>query len=145
MTGWRIGMAVGNRELVRLLGQVKTNIDSGVFQVVQRAAIVALEEPDTGLAERNAVIRGRQRRLVEALAAVGIEVALPRATFYLWGRVPAGHDSIGFASAVLDRIGVNLTPGVGFGPSGEGWFRISVTAPDARVDEACERIRSLRL
>ena len=145
MTGWRIGMAVGNRELVRLLGQVKTNIDSGVFQVVQRAAIAALELPDAGLAERNAVIRARQRRLVEALGAVGIDVALPRATFYLWGRVPAGYDSIGFAAAVLDRIGVNLTPGVGFGPSGEGWFRISVTAPDARVDEACERIRGLRL
>ena len=145
MTGWRIGMAVGNRELVGLLGQVKTNLDSGVFQVVQRAAISALAEPDAGLAERNAVIRSRQRRLVDALGAVGIEVALPRATFYLWGRVPDGFDSIGFAAAVLDRIGVNLTPGVGFGPSGEGWFRISVTAPDARIDEACERIRGLRL
>jgi LL-diaminopimelate aminotransferase len=76
---------------------------------------------------------------------VGIDVPLPRATFYLWARVPAGYDSIGFAAHVLDEVGVNVTPGVGFGPSGEGYFRVSVTAPDARVEEACERLRSLRL
>jgi LL-diaminopimelate aminotransferase len=84
-------------------------------------------------------------RLRAAFASISVELPLPRATFYLWGRVPAGYDSIGFASAVLDRVGVNLTPGVGFGPGGEGYFRVSVTAPDARVDEACTRIRGLRL
>jgi len=145
MTGWRVGMAVGNREVVRLLGQIKTNVDSGIFQVVQRAAVAALAEPPEELAERNAVLRARQRRVCEALAAVSIAVPLPRATFYLWGRVPAGYDSIGFAEAVLDRIGVNVTPGVGFGPTGEGWFRVSVTSPDARIEEACERIRGLSL
>jgi LL-diaminopimelate aminotransferase len=145
MTGWRVGMAVGNAELVRLLGQIKTNIDSGIFGAVQRAAIVALGEPPESLEQRNAVLRARQVRVRDAFAGVGIDIALPRATFYLWAKVPDGYDSIGFASAVLDRIGVNITPGVGFGPSGEGWFRISVTAPDARVEAACERIATLQL
>ena len=144
MTGWRVGMAVGNAEVVRLLGQVKTNIDSGIFQVVQRAAIAALQEPAEALQARNARLRARQVKLQAAFASMGVEVPLPRATFYLWARVPDGYDSISFAAALLDRAGVNVTPGVGFGPSGEGWFRVSVTAPDARVDEACERLAALR-
>lgn len=144
MTGWRIGMAVGNRELVGLLARLKTNLDSGVFQVVQRAAIAALEEPEAELVRRNQVLRRRQQRLVEAFAEAGIELALPQATFYLWGRVPAGYDSMSFVAAVLDQTGVNLTPGVGFGPGGEGWFRVSVTALDDRIDEACRRLRTLR-
>ena len=145
MTGWRVGMCVGNREVVRLLGQVKTNVDSGIFQAVQLAGIEAMQEPAAALAERNAVLRRRMVLVRDALAAIGIDVPLPRATFYLWAPVPAGFDSISFASRVLDEIGVNVTPGVGFGPSGEGWFRVSVTAPDARVEEACERLRGLRL
>lgn len=145
MTGWRVGMAVGNAELVRLLGQVKTNIDSGIFQAVQRAAITALAEPVEALAARNAVVRHRQEMVAAALAAVGIPVTLPQATFYLWARVPDGYDSISFATAVLDRVGVNVTPGVGFGAGGEGYFRVSVTAPDARVAEACDRLRGLEL
>jgi LL-diaminopimelate aminotransferase len=145
MTGWRVGMAVGNAEVVKLLGQVKTNVDSGIFQAVQLAAIEALTEPPAEVEKRNAVIRRRHLLVRDALASIGVEVPLPRATFYQWGRVPAGFDSIGFAAHVLDEVGVNVTPGVGFGPSGEGYFRVSVTAPDARVEEACERLRSLRL
>lgn len=145
MTGWRVGMAVGNTELVGLLGQLKTNLDSGIFQVVQHAAIAALAEPAEALAERNAILRRRQLMLRDALAGAGIDVALPAATFYLWARVPDGYDSISFAAALLDRVGVNVTPGVGFGPAGEGYFRVSVTAPDARVEEACERLRGLHL
>ena len=145
MTGWRVAMCAGNSEVVKLLGQVKTNVDSGIFQAVQLAAIAAMEEPAAALAERNAQLRGRMEMVRDALASIGIEVPLPRATFYLWARVPAGFDSIGFAARVLDEVGVNVTPGVGFGPSGEGYFRVSVTAPDARVAEACQRLRSLRL
>jgi LL-diaminopimelate aminotransferase len=145
MTGWRVAMCVGNSEVVKLLGQVKTNVDSGVFQAVQLAGMEAMREPEGELEARNAVLRRRQVMVREALAAIGIEVPLPRATFYLWARVPPGFDSIGFAARVLDEVGVNITPGVGFGPSGEGFFRVSVTAPDARVEEACERLRSLRL
>ena len=145
MTGWRVGMAVGRPELVRLLGQVKTNIDSGIFGAVQRAAIAALAEPEEALEARNRVLRRRQMQLHDAFASVGIDLPLPQASFYLWGRVAEGYDSISFAGALLDRIGVNVTPGVGFGPSGEGYFRVSVTSPDARVAEACERIRGLTL
>lgn len=145
MTGWRVAMCVGNREVVKLLGQVKTNVDSGVFQAVQLAAIEAMDEPEAELSARNQVLRRRHVMVREALAAIGIDVPLPRATFYLWARVPAGFDSIGFAARVLDEVGVNITPGVGFGLSGEGYFRVSVTAPDARVEEACQRLRSLRL
>jgi LL-diaminopimelate aminotransferase len=145
MTGWRVGMAVGNAELVALLGQLKTNLDSGIFQVVQRAAIAALTESTEQLDRRNATIRRRQKLLRDALAGAGIDVDLPAATFYLWGHVPDGYDSISFATALLDRVGVNVTPGVGFGPSGEGYFRVSVTAPDERVEQACERLRGLHL
>ena len=145
MTGWRVGMAVGNAEVVRLLGQVKTNVDSGIFQAVQLAGIEATHEDPQALAERNAVLRRRHVLVRDTLASIGIDVPLPRATFYLWAHVPQGYDSIGFAAHVLDEVGVNVTPGVGFGPSGDGYFRVSVTAPDARVEEACERLRSLRL
>ena len=145
MTGWRIAMCAGNAEVVRLLGQVKTNVDSGIFQAVQLAGIAAMEESPEAVQARNALLRRRMVKVRDALAAVGIEVPLPRATFYLWARVPAGFDSIGFAARVLDEVGVNITPGVGFGPSGEGYFRVSVTTPDARVDEACERLRTLTL
>lgn len=145
MTGWRVGMCVGNAEVVRLLGQVKTNVDSGVFQAVQIAAIAAMEEPAEELQRRNGVLRRRHVMVRDALAAIGVEVSLPRASFYLWAPVPAGFDSIGFAAHVLDEVGVNVTPGVGFGPSGGGYFRVSVTAPDERVEEACARLRGLRL
>jgi len=145
MTGWRVAMCVGNREVVKLLGQVKTNVDSGIFQAAQLAGIEAMTEDPAALERRNAQLRRRQVMVRDALAAIGIDVPLPRATFYLWARVPAGYDSIGFAARVLDEVGVNITPGVGFGPSGEGYFRVSVTAPDARVEEACERLRTLQL
>jgi LL-diaminopimelate aminotransferase len=145
MTGWRIAMCAGNREVVRLLGQVKTNVDSGIFQAVQLAGIAAMTEAPEALEARNALLRRRMLKVRDALAAIGIDVPLPRATFYLWARVPDGYDSIGFAAHVLDEVGVNVTPGVGFGPSGKGYFRVSVTAPDARVDEACQRLRTLKL
>src|SRR5258708_604825 len=110
MTGWRAGMAVGNAEVVRLLGQVKTNVDSGIFQAVQLAAIEAMEEPPDWLAHRNAVLRGRHVMVREALAAIGIDVPLPRATFYLWARVPAGYDSIGFPARVPAEVRAHRPP-----------------------------------
>ncbi|HEV1998517.1 MAG TPA: LL-diaminopimelate aminotransferase [Candidatus Dormibacteraeota bacterium] len=143
MTGWRVGMAVGNPEVLRLLGQVKTNIDSGIFPVVQHAAIAALNGPELG--EMNQVYERRQARTLEVLREIGWpDATAPEATFYLWLPVPEGYSSVSFASHVLDEAGVNVTPGNGFGEPGEGYFRLSLTVPDHRLDEALERLRKLR-
>ncbi|MDP9324927.1 MAG: LL-diaminopimelate aminotransferase [Candidatus Dormibacteraeota bacterium] len=144
MTGWRVGMAVGNPEVVRLLGQVKTNIDSGIFPVVQHAAIAALTgPPNDGL---NAVYEARQGRTLEVFRELGWrDAAAPDATFYLWLPVPDGYTSVSFAGRVLDEAAVNITPGNGFGEHGEGYFRVSLTVPDARLDEALERLRKLSI
>jgi LL-diaminopimelate aminotransferase len=145
MTGWRVGMAVGSAEAVRLLAQVKSNLDSGVFAAVQRAAVTALEEPTDAVAARNAVLLHRQTRLCDALAQVGIVVARPQATFYLWAEVPGGGGSHAFATRLLDEAAVSVTPGIAFGPGGEGFVRLSLTAPTERIDEACRRLSALRL
>lgn len=142
MTGWRVGMAVGNAEVVRLLGQVKTNIDSGIFPVVQRAAIAALTGPANDAL--NVVYEARQDRALEVFRGLGWKDAVaPEATFYLWLPVPDGETSVSFASRVLDEAAVNVTPGNGFGEHGEGYFRVSLTVPDDRLDEALERLRKL--
>jgi LL-diaminopimelate aminotransferase len=142
MTGWRIGMAVGNAEVLRLLGQVKTNIDSGIFAVVQHAGIAALEGPDNHAL--NALYEARQSRTLAVLREVGWRDAVaPDATFYLWLPVPDGYTSVSFAGRVLDEAAVNVTPGNGFGEHGEGYFRVSLTVPDNRLDEALERLRKL--
>ena len=145
MTGWRLGWVAGRSDLVAILGQLKTNIDSGIFQAVQIAAIEALRGGPADTEAANAVYEHRHRRVVDTLNGLGWSLEVPRATFYQWAPVPAGYDSIGFAAHVLDQVGVNITPGVGFGPPGEGYFRLSVTAPDARLDEALERLGRLRL
>ncbi|MFN2466435.1 MAG: LL-diaminopimelate aminotransferase [Candidatus Dormibacteria bacterium] len=143
MTGWRVGMAVGNPDVLRLLGQVKTNIDSGIFPVVQRAAIAALEGPE--LQHLNELYERRQARTLEVLRGIGWpDASAPDATFYLWLPVPDGYTSVSFATRVLDEAGVNVTPGNGFGEPGEGYFRVSLTVADERLDEALERLRKLR-
>jgi LL-diaminopimelate aminotransferase len=142
MTGWRIGMAVGNAEVLRLLGQVKTNIDSGIFAVVQHAGIAALSGADNHAL--NAVYEARQARTLGVLREIGWRDAVaPDATFYLWLPVPDGYTSVSFAARVLDEAAVNVTPGNGFGEHGEGYFRLSLTVPDTRLDEALERLRKL--
>jgi len=145
MTGWRIGWVCGRADLVGLIGQLKTNIDSGIFQAVQWAAIEALSGGDQETRAACDVYARRHRLVADTLNDLGWKIKPPRATFYVWAPVPKGYDSIGFASHVLDEIGVNITPGVGFGPHGEGYFRLSVTAPDARLEEAMARMRTLRL
>jgi len=144
MTGWRLGWIAGDAELIRLLGQLKTNIDSGIFQAVQWAAIEALNGGEEETRQANEVFYRRHVKVADALNASGWDVKPPRATFYVWAPVPKGYDSIGFAKHVLDQAGVVITPGVGFGEHGEGYFRLSVTAPEARLDEALERLRRLR-
>jgi LL-diaminopimelate aminotransferase len=141
MTGWRVGFAVGNAEAVGALGTVKTNVDSGVFRAVQHAAIAALTGPQDVLAPTLATYRARRDRTVAALRAVGWQAPAPKATLYIWVPTPHGQSSVAFAADVLDRTGVVITPGIGYGPSGEGYVRLSLTTPDARLDEALARIR----
>jgi len=145
MTGWRIGWVCGRADLVGLIGQLKTNIDSGIFQAVQWAAIEALNGGDQDTRAACDVYARRHRLVADTLNDLGWRIKPPRATFYVWAPVPKGYDSIGFASYVLDEVGVNITPGVGFGAHGEGYFRLSVTAPDARLEEAMARMRTLKL
>lgn len=145
MTGWRIGWVCGRADLVELIGQLKTNIDSGIFQAVQWAGIEALNGGEEETQAACAVYARRHRLVADTLNQLGWRIQPPRATFYVWAPVPKGYDSIGFAGHVLDQVGVNITPGVGFGAHGEGYFRLSVTAPDARLEEAMKRMRKLNL
>jgi LL-diaminopimelate aminotransferase len=133
----------GNAAVVEALGRVKTNVDSGVFQAVQWAGIAALELPQTWIDERNAHLQRRRDLVLEALYLVGLAPETPRASLYVWSPVPDGRSSIEYARWLIDEIGVIVTPGVGFGPSGEGYFRISLTTPDTRLEEALDRITTL--
>ncbi|HVC78552.1 MAG TPA: LL-diaminopimelate aminotransferase [Candidatus Micrarchaeaceae archaeon] len=145
MTGWRIGWVCGRADLIELIGQLKTNIDSGIFQAVQWAAIEALNGGEDETRAANEIYARRHWLVADTLNSLGWSIKPPLATFYVWAPVPDGYDSIGFASQVLDQVGVNITPGVGFGAHGEGYFRLSVTAPDARLEEAMTRLRKLKL
>lgn len=144
MTGWRVGMAVGNASLVAGLGKVKENVDSGIFQAVQEAAIVALRDGDAFCRELRAIYRTRRDVVVAALGKAGIACRVPGAAFYIWAKVPAGYaSSADFVTAVLEKTGVVLTPGNGFGAPGEGYFRISLTVDTHRLEEAVSRIANL--
>lgn len=144
MTGWRLGYVVGNAEAVRALGVVKTNTDSGQFQAVQRAGVEALTNPASReFIERMCrVYRRRRDATVQTLQRLGCPVAAPRGSFYVWAPVPEGFTSAGFAAEVLDRVGVIVTPGSAYGVQGEGYFRISLTLPDERLEEALRRLAS---
>jgi LL-diaminopimelate aminotransferase len=141
MTGWRIGFAAGRPEAIDALGTVKTNVDSGVFRAVQQAGIAALSGPQEVVGPTLKRYQARRDRLVEALRSVGWRPPTPRATLYVWMPTPDGQSSVAFAADVLDRTGVVITPGVGYGSSGEGYVRLSLTTPDERLDEALARIR----
>jgi len=145
MTGWRLGMAVGNKDLIAGLGKVKTNVDSGQFQAIQEAGITALSLPEEEVQKIRDIYRERRKVMIEALEDVGLEVYKSDATFYLWVKVPKGYTSAEFVSLLLDKCGIVCTPGNGFGQYGEGFFRISLTVPTERLLEAVERIRGLKL
>ena len=142
MTGWRIGMAVGNAEILSGLGRVKTNVDSGVFNAVQHAAIAALSGPQDCVTEACSIYKERRDVLVSGLREIGFDVLVPKATFYVW--VPV-KDCMTFAARLLNEAGIVATPGVGFGSAGEGYMRFAITRPVARIREAIERIRRLDL
>lgn len=140
MTGWRIGFAVGNKEVIAGLGKIKTNLDSGVFQAIQEASITALQTDETTLSRIRAVYQERRDALYNGLKKLGFHAIKPRATFYLWTKVPRGFDSSGFVAHLLEKTGVLGTPGNGFGKPGEGYIRFALTVPVKRIKEAVQRI-----
>ena len=142
MTGWRSGLVAGNAEVVERYRQLKTNLDSGMFEAVQRATVVALTEAREFPREMSAVYERRRDLVAEALAAIGLHVEPPKATPYFWVPVPEGQTSASFSELVLEQAGVVVSPGPAYGPSGEGFFRISLTVPDERLEEALQRIES---
>jgi LL-diaminopimelate aminotransferase len=141
MTGWRIGMAVGNATLVDALRRVKSNLDSGVPQALQQMAITALDGPADAIEAHNETYRRRRDRAVEVLRALGLRVDPPKASLYVWARLPEGeHSSAGYAARLIDATGVVVTPGVSYGAAGEGYIRLSLTLADDRVEEGLRRL-----
>ena len=143
MTGWRIGFAVGNPKAIEGLGGIKSNIDSGVFEAVQKAGIEALRGDQSCVKEMNQVYMERRDLMVGALNDAGFEVESPKATFYLWIRVPQGYTSAQMASRLLEEAGLVVTPGNGFGDPGEGYFRIALTQTKERLYEAMDRLNKI--
>jgi len=140
MTGWRAGAIVGDREVVDAYWRLKTNVDSGMFGAVQRAAAAALTGSQECVREMCHTYRRRRDLLVEALRSVGMQADPPKGTIYLWVRVPEGYTSASFTQQVLEQADVVVTPGAAYGPSGEGFVRLSLTVPDERLEEAVRRI-----
>ncbi len=145
MTGWRVGYAVGNSDVVAALGKIKTNMDSGVFGAVQEAGIAALTGDQGCVAEMRGVYRERRDLLVESLQGLGLTVRPQRATFYLFVPIPAGTTSMEFTARMLDEAGLVVTPGNGFGALGEGFIRFSLSGPSPRIREAVMGIDRLVL
>ena len=143
MTGWRIGFAVGSKELIGGLSQVKSNIDSGAAQAIQWAGIEALNGPQDGLERLRKVYQARRDLMVQGLRSIGLEVEPPKATFYLWIEVPPGYTSTRTTLHLLQQAGIVTTPGNGFGDPGEGYFRISLTVPEERLEEAVARLKKV--
>jgi len=140
MTGWRIGMAVGNANMINALFRIKSNLDSGIPQAIQQAAIEAMRGSQDHIIEHNAILQRRRDKLVAVLGKIGIEARTPKATFYIWARVPKGYSSIDFTKKLIDEIGIAVTPGIGYGKEGEGYIRFSLTLTDARLQEGIKRL-----
>lgn len=143
MTGWRIGWACGNPELVCALAKVKANIDSGIFSAIQLAGVTALESRQEYIEDIRRLYQERRDLLVLGLRSLGWQVQSPKATFYLWLRVPKKNDSIKFAKLLLDKVNIVATPGVGFGKYGQGYIRFALTVPKERIKEAIERLKKI--
>jgi LL-diaminopimelate aminotransferase len=140
MTGWRIGMVVGNADMVRALFRIKSNLDSGIPQAIQYGAIEALHGAQEHIAEHNALLQQRRDKLVRTLNEVGFKARIPKATFYIWARIPPGYTSVDFAKKLLDEVKIVVTPGIGYGKEGEGYIRFSLTISDDRLEEGISRL-----
>ena len=140
MTGWRVGMVVGNARAIDALRRVKSNLDSGIPQAIQHAAIEALRGPQDCIEEHNTLYQRRRDLLLKTLSQMGLKARPPRASLYIWARIPAGYTSLEFATTLLEEAGVVVIPGTGYGKYGEGYIRISLTVPDDRLEEAVARL-----
>lgn len=143
MTGWRIGFAVGNKDIIKLLAKVKSNIDSGAFQAVQWAGIKAIQDGDDTIKKNCAILAARRDLMVAGLKKIGLNPPAIKATFYLFVPIPAGYTSADFCMKLLDEAAIVVTPGNGFGPNGEGFFRIALTLGEDRLQEALDRIEKV--
>ncbi len=144
MTGWRIGFAVGSQDAIYNLGKLKTNMDSGVFQAIQYAAIEALTADQHSIDKLKRIFQKRRDLIVEGFNSIGINVTKPLATFYIWAKVPEGYTSETFCEKLLEDAGIVVTPGNGFGDEGEGYFRISITIDENRIQESIKRLKSIK-
>ncbi len=143
MTGWRIGFAVGNRNILAALGQIKSNLDSGIFGAIQEAGIQALTLSDSVTNEFRHTFQERRDTLVSGLLGLGFKVDPPKATFYVWIPTPKKYTSAKFTSLLLEKAGIVTTPGSGFGKAGEGYIRMALTVPNDRIIEAVNRMEKL--
>jgi len=144
MTGWRIGMAVGNAEMIAALKNIKSNVDSGIPQAIQYMAIEALRGPQDCVQEHNAIYQRRRDLLVDMLNKLGLETRPPKASLYVWARVPKGYNSVSMATDLLEQVGVVVTPGIGYGRNGEGYIRLSLTIPDVTLVKGISRLAAWR-
>jgi len=140
MTGWRIGMMVGNADMVNALFKVKSNLDSGIPQAIQYAAVEALRGSREHIAEHNAVLQRRRDKLLKVINEIGLKARTPEATFYIWAKIPQGYTSIDFTKKLLDEAGIAVTPGIGYGKEGEGYIRLSLTISDDRLEQGLGRL-----
>jgi LL-diaminopimelate aminotransferase len=140
MTGWRVGFAVGNASVIKGLGHIKANVDSGAFGAVQDAGIVALTGDQRPVEKMRRLYQKRRNVLYRGLRRLGLKLKKPQASFYVWCEVPGGHTSESFSSLLLEKVAVVCTPGNGFGVHGEGYVRFALTVDAARLEEAVERI-----
>jgi LL-diaminopimelate aminotransferase len=142
MTGWRIGWACGNADLIAALAKVKSNVDSGIFSAIQLAGIAALEGPQEHIENMCQLYQKRRDALINGLNALGWQTKLPKASFYVWIRIPLKMQSVKFAALLLEKANIVVTPGIGFGKYGEGYIRMALTVPKERIDEAIQRIHN---
>ena len=144
MTGWRIGMVVGNAEMIDALKGIKSNLDSGIPRAIQHAAIEALTGPQDCIKEHNTIYQRRRDLVIDMLGSIGLEAKPPKAGLYIWAKVPAGYTSVDFAGDLLEQVGVVVTPGISFGKGGEGYVRLSLTLPDAGLVKGLSQLAKWR-
>ena len=145
MTGWRFGMAVGNADMIKALFQIKANLDSGIPQAIQQMAIEALTGPQDCVDANVDIYQRRRDRVVKALTTLGLTVDVPRASLYIWARIPEGFTSAELAARLLEETDIVVTPGSSYGKYGEGYIRLSLTTPDEQVEKGCQRLESWKI